>query len=111
VSAGDPRKVACAHNSFLTSAKASEKVGWVLRYHAARRTISMLCVIGWWAKRVTSENNPNSALGDPSDGQIRPLPLCFHTQMPASFLKGCLYLPAQDEPPKDLLGFGAKIGA
>src|SRR5215216_6309077 len=35
VSAGDSRKVACAYNSFLTSAKASEKVGRDLRYHAA----------------------------------------------------------------------------
>jgi hypothetical protein len=45
VSAGDVRKVACAHNSFnsfLTSAKASEKVGRDLRYHAACR---MACVL------------------------------------------------------------------
>ena len=41
----DRRKVACAHNSFLTSAKASEKVGLGLRYHAARRTVCMLCAI------------------------------------------------------------------
>jgi hypothetical protein len=60
-SPSDPRKVACAHNSFLTSAKASEKVGRDLRYHAACRTACMLRVIRWWANRVTIENNPNSA--------------------------------------------------
>jgi hypothetical protein len=27
------------------------------------------------------------------------------------FLKGRLHLPTQDEPPKDLLGLGTKIGA
>jgi hypothetical protein len=31
--------------------------------------------------------------------------------MPTHFLKGCLYLPTQDKPPKDLLGPGTKIGA
>jgi hypothetical protein len=60
-SRSDPRKVACAHNSLRTSAKASEKVGLGLRYHAARRTGSMLCIIRWWAKRLTSENSANNA--------------------------------------------------
>src|SRR5215211_2924993 len=31
--------------------------------------------------------------------------------MPPRFLEGRLYLPAQDEPPKDLLRVGTKIGA
>src|SRR5215204_3029063 len=61
VSAGDSRKVACTHNSFLTSAKASEKVGRDLRYHAACRIALTLRVIRWWANRVTIENNPNNA--------------------------------------------------
>ena len=31
--------------------------------------------------------------------------------MPPRFLEGGLHLPAQDEPPKDLLRVGTKIGA
>jgi predicted signal transduction protein with EAL and GGDEF domain len=54
-------QVACVENSFLTSAKASEKVGWDLRYHVACRIVCTLRVIRWWANRVTIENNPNSA--------------------------------------------------
>ena len=46
-SRSDRRKVACAHNSLRTSAKASEKVGLGLRYHAAHRTVSVLCAILW----------------------------------------------------------------
>jgi hypothetical protein len=58
---GDPQKVLHAHNSRLTSASASEKVGRGFRYHDARRTASALRAIRWWANSVTSENRPNSA--------------------------------------------------
>ncbi|MDP9380475.1 MAG: hypothetical protein M3Q29_10075, partial [Chloroflexota bacterium] len=60
VSAYDPQKVASrAHNSFLTSAKASEKVGRCFSYQAARRTtLAFFLAMYRWAKRVTIENKP-----------------------------------------------------
>jgi hypothetical protein len=58
---GDPQKVALAHNSLRTNAKASAKVGWGLRYHATRRTASVLRLMHWLANTLMSENNPNSA--------------------------------------------------
>jgi hypothetical protein len=61
VAEGDPQKVACAHNSLRTSAKASENVGSRLWYHAARRKAPVACLIWRWANKVITENSPNSA--------------------------------------------------
>src|SRR5918994_4938490 len=68
----DPQKVASAHNSLRASAKASEKVGCLLWYQAARRKVPgrypegtrkvpATCSIWRWANEVTSENSPISA--------------------------------------------------
>ena len=61
VPAGDPQKGCCAHSSLRTSAKASEKVGCPLPYHAARLVALENRASGRCANKVTSENNPNSA--------------------------------------------------
>jgi hypothetical protein len=62
VSRADPQKVAsCAHNPLPTSAKASEKVGWGLSYHAARRTALDIRPFCWSTKSATNEKTPNSA--------------------------------------------------
>jgi hypothetical protein len=113
VSVGDPRKlISCAHNSLRTSPRASENVGQGLRYHAARRTACMLLgVIRWWAKRVTSENNPNSAGVVLRIASFKTTALRLHAQVSTCFLKGRLHLPTQDKPPHDLLRSGTKVGA
>src|SRR3712207_1965912 len=61
VPAGDPQKGCCAHSSLRTSAKASEKVGCPLPYHAARLVALENRASCRCANKVTSENNPNSA--------------------------------------------------
>jgi hypothetical protein len=45
------------------------------------------------------------------DGEVRPLPLRFHAEMHARFLKRCFHAPARDEPAENLLWPGCEIGA
>jgi hypothetical protein len=49
LSCADPQKVAprCAHNSLLTNAKASEKVGCSFSYQAVLRTDSGIRAFSW----------------------------------------------------------------
>ena len=49
--------------------------------------------------------------GGASDGQIRPLPLGFDTQMSSDFLEGHFDLPAHLEPLQDLQGLLVGIRA
>ena len=107
VSRGDPRRVACADNSLRTSAKASEKVGRGLRYHAARRTVPMLRAIRRWAKGSRARTGQQRRCGL-SDRPLRPLPLRLYPEMPPPFLKDRLHVPTRDKPPKDLFGPGTK---
>lgn len=59
---GDPQKVAsCLHNSLRTSAKASEKVGYLLSYHAARLTAFGIRSLCRWASNATTGNSPRAA--------------------------------------------------
>ncbi len=108
----DPQKVSCAHNSLRTSARASEKVGYVLAYHAARRTVALPRAICRCARSVTSENSPNSA------GVLRRIAfsdqsvsLGFEPEALTHLLESGLHLPAPDEPRDDLLRFGGEVGA
>src|SRR5215207_4024304 len=58
----DPQKVASgAHNSLRTTARASEKVGCLLSYQAALRTMPSLLAMYRWARSATTENSPSNA--------------------------------------------------
>src|SRR5215212_2216136 len=59
----DPQKVAsCDHNSLRTSASASEKVGQLLSYQAALRTMSSpFLAMCRWARSMITENSPSNA--------------------------------------------------
>src|SRR5215216_5918021 len=61
VSTDDPQKDSCAHRSLRTKASASQKVGCLLWYQAARRKAPAACLIRSCANKVTSENKPNRA--------------------------------------------------
>ena len=61
IAEGDPQKVACAHNSLRTSAKASAKVGSRLWYQAARRTTPTARLIWRSTNKAISENSPSKA--------------------------------------------------
>src|SRR5215210_1162417 len=84
VCAADPQKLrrSATHSSLLTSASASEKVGWDFSYHAVLRTLAAPSPLATyrWARRVTTEKSASIA------GAVRPIALsdqCFWVSNPS----------------------------
>jgi hypothetical protein len=105
---GDPQKVACAHDSLRTSAKASENVGSRLWYQAACRTISTARVMWRSPNKAISENSPSKA------GVVRRMAisdhcLCVSNPRCLRLLEGDLKPPAPHEPTEDFPRIGIEV--
>jgi hypothetical protein len=63
-SAGDPQKVALAHNSLRTMASTPAKVGCLLWYQVARRKAPAACAIRICANKVMTTNYEDLTVED-----------------------------------------------
>ena len=65
----------------------------------------------WWARSVTTENNPNNAAAVRRIAFSDQLPLPLKARALTNLLKGGFHLPVPYEPRDDLLWTGIEVGA